>query len=99
MLTSSNSWGNTKMISVRVPRRVRERVEAVAPQLYEQDKLSEELGQHFSTLREASSAASPLSPFSLLPRKPDEIDDAFRAEIAEISDAYAYGAPGAGTNS
>ena len=32
-------------------------MEAVAPQLYEQDKLSEELGQHFSTLCKASSAA------------------------------------------
>ena len=45
------------MTSVRVPRRVRERVEAVAPQLYEQDQLSEEMDQHFSPLREASSVA------------------------------------------
>ena len=45
------------MTSVRVPRRVRERVEAVAPQLYEQDQLSEEMDQHFSPLREASIVA------------------------------------------
>ena len=56
-LTSSSSTGNTQTTTVRVPRRVKERVEAVAPQLYEQDKLSEELDQHFPTLREASSAA------------------------------------------
>eukprot|EP00747_Dinoflagellata_sp_TGD_P195444 gnl/TRDRNA2_/TRDRNA2_64115_c1_seq1.p1 gnl/TRDRNA2_/TRDRNA2_64115_c1~~gnl/TRDRNA2_/TRDRNA2_64115_c1_seq1.p1 ORF type:complete len:245 (+),score=21.49 gnl/TRDRNA2_/TRDRNA2_64115_c1_seq1:108-737(+) len=56
-LTSSSSSGNTQMTSVRVPRRVRERVEAFAPQVYERDKLNEELGQHFSNLHEASSVA------------------------------------------
>ena len=45
------------MTSAGVPRGVRERVEAVAPQLYEQDQLSEEMDQHFSPLREASSVA------------------------------------------
>merc|ERR1712086_443534 len=51
--TASSSSGSTKMTSIRVPRRVRERVEAVAPQLYEQDRLSEMCDQSFSTLSEA----------------------------------------------
>lgn len=56
-MTTSTSSGSTKMTSVRVPRRVRERVEAVAPQLYEQDRLSEMCQQSFSTLSEACSVS------------------------------------------
>ena len=49
-ITGSSSSGNTKFTAVRVPQRVRERVEHVAPQLYEQDRLAEMRHQDFYEL-------------------------------------------------
>ena len=54
---SSSGTAKTKMTSMVAPRRVREKAEAVVPQLYEQDKLSERCGQSFSTLSEAISVS------------------------------------------
>ena len=54
---STRITDGTEMTSVPVPRRVKERVEKVAPQLYEQDRLAEALGEAFSTLTEAHHVA------------------------------------------
>ena len=43
---------------MEVPRRVKERMQSVAPQLYEQDRLAEECGESFATLHEAYTSAS-----------------------------------------
>jgi hypothetical protein len=77
--TASNSSGSTNMTSIRVPRRVRERVEAVAPQLYEQDRLSELCEQSFSTLSEACSVS----------RATGVIDDADRERLRDWGGAWA----------
>ena len=55
--SSSSGTAKTKMTCMVAPRRVREKAEAVVPQLYEQDKLSERCGQSFSTLSEAISVS------------------------------------------
>lgn len=53
----SSSSGSTKLTSVQVPRRIRDRIEAVSPQIYEQDRLSDACSQSFSTLSEARRVA------------------------------------------
>ena len=53
----SNSSGRTAMTSVEVPRRVREKVIGVAPQLYEQNKLAEICREDFEALTDARKVA------------------------------------------
>ena len=47
----------TAMTTARIPRRVKNRVNKVGSQLYEQDRLAEHLGESFATLNEAHQTA------------------------------------------